>query len=132
MDPYQILGVTKDVDAVKLKAAYRVALLKYHPDKGGGKHTVDEVNLAYQALSDTKHVDSSQILDPVQFSETIDLADMEEGEDVWVRKCRCGADGYVLTLADLETNGDADEIAVQCSGCSIWILVQYAVEDEDS
>lgn len=129
IDPYRVLGVTKDADQVKLKAAYRIALLKYHPDKGGGKYTVDEVNLAYQALTDSHETVQKDTV-PVQFSEIVDLADLEDNGETWVRKCRCGADGYVLTEADLEANGEADEIAVQCTGCSIWILVQYAVEEE--
>ncbi|PRT53904.1 Diphthamide biosynthesis protein 4 [Wickerhamiella sorbophila] len=128
-DPYRILAVTKDADQIELKAAYRLALLKYHPDKGGGKYTVDDINLAYQTLTDSQETSKKDFV-PVQFSEIVDLADMEDNGVQWVRKCRCGADGYVLTEADLEANGEADEIAVQCTGCSIWILVQYTVEEE--
>lgn len=51
---YDILGVSKNASSDEIKKAYRRMAHKHHPDKGGDKTTFQEVNEAYQVLSDTQ------------------------------------------------------------------------------
>lgn len=55
-DPYQILGVSKSVDADALKSAYHKLAKKLHPDLNPGKKEIEqkfkEVTAAYDLLSD--------------------------------------------------------------------------------
>lgn len=137
---HEILGISvedaKDVDL--LKKAYRGALLRYHPDKQHGLEakptsgiTVEHVRKAYKELvANEGQSTSTMVIAP---SEIIDLDDLEYSEitNSWSKNCRCGEDqGYLITEDDLISNGDNDEVNVQCIGCSIWIRVQYSVVEE--
>lgn len=55
-DFYEVLEVSRTVTEVELKAAFRKAAMKFHPDRNPGDHTAEvrfkEVNEAYQCLSD--------------------------------------------------------------------------------
>ncbi len=55
-DYYEILGVSKDVDAKELKKAYRKLAMKYHPDKNKDNPDAEakfkEITVAYDVLSD--------------------------------------------------------------------------------
>jgi molecular chaperone DnaJ len=55
-DYYEVLGVTRDVDAGELKRAYRKMALKYHPDRNAGDQEAEErfkqAAEAYGVLSD--------------------------------------------------------------------------------
>lgn len=57
-DYYEILGVAKDADTVRIKAAYRDLALTYHPDRNRDNPDAADkmmaVNEAYAVLSDDK------------------------------------------------------------------------------
>lgn len=57
-DYYEVLGVSRNADAVAIKKAYRKLAKKYHPDSNEGNATAaerfKEVNEAYDVLSDEK------------------------------------------------------------------------------
>lgn len=130
-DPYKVLGTVRGAEPSEIKRAYRRTLLSNHPDKNLSHetiYTIDDVNQAYRQVMDSQETELKEEL-PVYFNEVVDLGEFAVNGSVFSRQCRCGATGYILTEDDLEANGDADEIAVQCSGCSIWILVQYAIEE---
>ena len=54
-DYYDLLGVSRDADAFKIKKAYRKLAVKYHPDKNQGDKKAEEVfkriSEAYEVLS---------------------------------------------------------------------------------
>jgi len=50
-DYYKVLGVSRDADAKTIKKAYRKAVMKAHPDKGGSEAKMATVNEAYEVLS---------------------------------------------------------------------------------
>lgn len=49
---YQILGVTNTASADEIKQAYRRLASQHHPDKGGDKARFQEIQAAYDTLSD--------------------------------------------------------------------------------
>jgi DnaJ family protein A protein 2 len=49
---YEVLGVEKEATESEIKKAYRVLSLKCHPDRGGDTHRFQEINEAYETLSD--------------------------------------------------------------------------------
>lgn len=133
-------------DLERLKKAYRAALLRTHPDKAGenqktaGLPSVELVMKAYETLAnpDKKNAydrvinGTASVSGPLSVSEIVDLDDLElheEDEDnlEWTKSCRCGEDkGYIVTEKDLLANGTAEEIYIQCLGCSIWIKILYS------
>lgn len=52
MTLYETLGVAKDATADAIKAAFHAAAKRTHPDVGGDIEDFQEVNLAYEVLSD--------------------------------------------------------------------------------
>jgi diphthamide biosynthesis protein 4 len=142
--------------AEDVKRAYRLALLKHHPDKhtiqstNGAASTpsVDAIKTAYAVLSDpTSRADYDRELllrrkpsgqDKAFHTgeEVVDLDDLafDEEEGIWYRGCRCGEDrGYVVTecqLEDEERKGGR-EVMVGCRGCSLWIRVGFGIVDGD-
>lgn len=53
MDHYSTLGVAKTATPDEIKKAYRKLASQHHPDKGGDKAKFQEVQAAYETLSDT-------------------------------------------------------------------------------
>ncbi len=55
-DYYEVLGVTRSVEASELKSAYRKLAMQYHPDRNPGDTEAEvkfkEVNEAYEVLKD--------------------------------------------------------------------------------
>jgi curved DNA-binding protein len=52
MTYYDILGVTEKANADEIKRAYRKLASQHHPDKGGDKAKFQEIQSAYDTLSD--------------------------------------------------------------------------------
>jgi len=52
MDLYAVLGVTKDATPEQIKKAYRKLASQHHPDKGGDTNKFQEIQTAYDTLSD--------------------------------------------------------------------------------
>lgn len=52
MDPYKILGVGKNASPEEIKASYRKLASKNHPDRGGDTAAFQEIQAAYDTLSD--------------------------------------------------------------------------------
>lgn len=52
MTYYDILGVTKEATSDEIKRAYRKLASQHHPDKGGDKAKFQEIQSAYDTLSD--------------------------------------------------------------------------------
>jgi DnaJ-class molecular chaperone len=53
-NPYQTLGINKDATADEIKRAYRKLASQHHPDRGGDTKTFQEIQGAYDILSDTQ------------------------------------------------------------------------------
>ncbi|KAE8149258.1 CSL zinc finger-domain-containing protein [Aspergillus avenaceus] len=118
-------------------------------------YTIDEITTAYKTLSDPQlraEYDRSLRLDRAKAVERektgtvfhtgleiVDLEDLafEEGgeakeiPDFWYRGCRCGDErGFMVTEEDLEREAEHGEIVIGCRGCSLWMKVLFAVEDD--
>lgn len=52
MDHYATLGVSKNATPDEIKKAYRKLASQHHPDKGGDTHKFQEIQTAYDVLSD--------------------------------------------------------------------------------
>lgn len=52
MDHYQTLGVSRNATPDEIKKAYRKLASQHHPDKGGDTHKFQEIQTAYDTLSD--------------------------------------------------------------------------------
>lgn len=46
-NPYQILGISMDIDTLSLKKAYKKMAVKHHPDKGGNPEIFKKITQAY-------------------------------------------------------------------------------------
>jgi curved DNA-binding protein len=53
MTHYEILGVSNTASQDEIKRAYRRLASQHHPDKGGDKNKFQEIQAAYDTLSDT-------------------------------------------------------------------------------
>ena len=155
-DHYKVLGFSglshprSKVSHKDIKAAYRTALLRYHPDKTTSQlsrlqleHTIDQVIWAYKVLGNSatrKIYDETYMNEstsekpakekPLTGLDTIDLDDLEydDVENKWFRSCRCGLKkGYLISEEDLEMEADHGEIVMGCKGCSLHILVTFAI-----
>ena len=79
IDPYDILGVTRDADGSAIKGAYRKQAKTSHPDAGGDVETFSKLTTSYELLIDPvrRKVYDDTGYDPV-------LADTKDLESVLV------------------------------------------------
>jgi curved DNA-binding protein CbpA len=158
---YEVLGLPAQTSLTPqlIKAAYRKALLKHHPDKAGvpsssvndqhyskSAHSVDKITEAYSVLSSPKSradydreltlQTRSQSKDESDIFRTgvevVDLDDLDydETEGSWYRSCRCGDNrGFLFKEDSLEDAADDGELNVGCRGCSLWLRVLFGVLD---
>ena len=151
---YRVLGLSfpTQVSSHDIKAAYRRALLLNHPDKSGlettssrSTFTVDQIAWAYQVLSNPSSrkafdetltaVSASSLptkTKPLTGLDTLDLDDLDydKSSSIWFHSCRCGSQkGYIITEEDLEREADHGEVIMGCKGCSLHILVTFALSD---
>lgn len=52
IEPYELLGVSRDADDVQIKAAYRRHAKGAHPDSGGDAESFSRLKCAYELLKD--------------------------------------------------------------------------------
>ena len=139
----------------EIKAAYRQALLCFHPDKSKGsnlskldtpKYTIDQVTLAYKTLIDpTSRSEYDRLLQlnssetrslsqtPYPGLETVDLDDLafDEPQHIWSRGCRCGNEKcFLITEEELEKEAENGEVITGCRGCSLWLRVIFEVVED--
>jgi curved DNA-binding protein CbpA len=120
--------------------------------------TIDQITTAYKTLSDPSlraEYDRSFRLDRTRTAERektgtvfhtgLEVVDLEDlacdeggGEDggsqeaVWYRGCRCGDErGFCVSEGDLEREAEHGEVVVGCQGCSLYMKVLFAVEEDD-
>jgi hypothetical protein len=51
-DPYAVLGVPATATQVEIRAAYRAAARRFHPDAGGSADEMQRLNVAWHVLQD--------------------------------------------------------------------------------
>ncbi|KAB8239612.1 diphthamide biosynthesis protein 4 [Aspergillus alliaceus] len=121
------------------------------PPSHNTTYTIDEITTAYRTLSDPQlrtEYDRALRLDRTKAAErektgavfhtgleVVDLEDLgceEEGDSAyWYRGCRCGDEkGFLVTERDLEREVEHGEIVVGCRGCSLWMKILFAVEED--
>lgn len=110
-------------------------------------YTIDQITTAYKTLSNCalrKSYDSTLREVRTEHKKTgafhtglepVDLEDFEceewDGGSLWYRACRCGEErGFVVREEDLEDEVEAGEVVVGCRGCSLWVKVLFAVQDD--
>lgn len=145
-------GMKQQISQHDIKAAYRRALLRHHPDKSNGvspvdrpvaKYTVDQLLLAYSTLSDpanrSRYDQGQRLASNLEDCkshpglELVDLDDLEfnEAECTWYHSCRCGNQrGFFITEQELENNAEYGEVITECRGCSLCLKVSFVVVDD--
>lgn len=114
-------------------------------------YTIDQITSAYKTLSNAslrKSYDLTLRQNRAEQKkgdafhtglEPIDLEDFEceecddaDAGDIWFRGCRCGDErGFIVTEEDLEKEIETGEVVVGCRGCSLWVKVLFAVDDDN-
>ncbi|KAF8327615.1 DnaJ domain-containing protein, partial [Cantharellus anzutake] len=147
---YSVLGVTKSATQSEIKAAYRRALLRHHPDKnqhvqstGGSlfsdRHPITLIRAAYSTLADPQSRLLYNSHEQVAFKPSkeqraaevvsLDRFEMHRGvedtDDYWLYPCRCGS-SYRIN----EKQMNRDVHLVGCQGCSEAVWVGYEAVDE--
>lgn len=54
-DPYQILGISRNSSEDDIKRAYKRLAREHHPDKGGSNEKFQEINRAYETLTNPQN-----------------------------------------------------------------------------
>ncbi|KAI0248904.1 hypothetical protein BJV78DRAFT_1276389 [Lactifluus subvellereus] len=140
-DYYSLLGITRSASQDTIKAAYRRALLRLHPDKRKLDDPTPPANFgllhdAFLILSsatlraayDESIEQNRTSLRPAQVV-SLEEFDCSEGSDdamsIWSLACRCGGK-FKITEDDLEHGRHL----VGCGGCSDVVWVGYEIVKE--
>lgn len=75
MDPYKTLGINRNASPDDIKRAYRKLASQHHPDKGGNTAKFQEIQQAYEALTNPKpqHQQSHEDWGPFEHSGHFDF-----------------------------------------------------------
>lgn len=146
---YDVLGVSQAASHEELKAAYKSAVLRTHPDKvtdfkldpqnattfAAKEEEFIRIQEAWEVLSSAskrKEYDMQMELDKAKqqlvANETVMECNMipleaEDGEVCLSWPCRCGGD-YVVYRDEFEAS---DELFVPCDTCSLYLRVLHNI-----
>lgn len=79
MDPHATLGVSRDATAEQIRAAYKRAVLRCHPDRAGNPADMVAVQAAYAALAPRV----PGLADAMYFGSVSGLHEVETTAPVW-------------------------------------------------
>ncbi len=83
IDPYEVLGVKRDVDITEIRKAYKNLAMKLHPDKiGSDPRALEQMKLVNEAYAILKNKKVRVILDSDEDWEG--AASSEDKEKVWM------------------------------------------------
>lgn len=139
-DHYQTLGVARTATADEIKRAYRRLASQHHPDKGGDKARFQEIQEAYDVLSDAARrqaYDNPQ--QQFQFGPGVNFGFNFDDVFQMFNGGRAGAQGRAIrmslwiTLHDLASGGKRlVSLASQTGTHNIEIDVPLGINDGDS
>lgn len=78
MDYYSTLGVSRDASPDEIKKAYRKLASKHHPDKGGDNATFQNIQVAYDTLSNPQKRQAYDNPQPQGFRFDVNSGNMED------------------------------------------------------
>ena len=78
MNPYAVLGLSKSATKEEVKAAWRKLVKEHHPDRGGSRERFQEIQAAYEMLSDDAKRREYDTFKPGPFSTGRTMDDMFE------------------------------------------------------
>lgn len=139
-DHYAALGVAPSASPEEVRAAFRAAALRAHPDRASPASSDEfvRVQMAWEVLSDPaarREYDAARAAAAaraqVAVADRVAASGMErqrgdDGEVLLCWPCRCG--GTYAALESELTGGGAGgaEVLVPCSTCSLHIAVEDA------
>lgn len=113
-NPYLILGVKSNATLQEIKYAYRELVKQHHPDAGGDKQTIIDLNAAWEILSD---VDNRQAFD---LAKKVDDSLIKDNQ---IRNQRnTQANNYVQSVKN--------KVAEEESELSTWLKVIFTPIDK--
>jgi diphthamide biosynthesis protein 4 len=140
-DYYSLLGITRSASYDTIKAAYRSALFRLHPDKRKLDDPTPPANIgllhdAFLTLSSEtlrtaydEHLEKNSLSPRPSQVVSLEEFDCSEGSDdaisIWSLACRCGGK-FKITEDDLEHGRHL----VGCGGCSDVVWVGYEIVKE--
>lgn len=73
-DPFEVLDLETGATDSEIKEAYRAAVLRYHPDKGGATEDFIKIKAAYEKLTNSKYRAKLNLLKHTGVAATIPVA----------------------------------------------------------